>query len=174
MYVIESKLQQMVNGLTTAIPAGYSFDINGTSYTQAQLIALFQATLNLFPATVNAKAAYVTAVKNLHQATPGAKTLYQEVVFLLKVKLGKSNPELSKFGISTQAHKVPTPEQKAAAKAKRELTRQARHTLGKQQKRLIVTAIQPKVVILGPDGQPLSGMNPGVAPAGQGNGSTGK
>ena len=155
MYVFEKKLTDMDSGVKTEIPSSSTLTLNGKAYTQPQLLAQFATLLGLFQAVVTARSAYQSAVQALHQALPGGEQIYKDLVVALKQLLGKGNPVLMKFGISVQARKVPTVEKKTAAKAKRQLTRQARHTMGKNQKQDIVSNAQPQVQLLGPDGKPL-------------------
>ncbi len=156
MYVLEKKLTDLDSGVASDIPATTTLTVNGKAYTQPQIRAQIAQTLGLFKAVVLALSAYRSATSALHQALPGADQFYKELVVTLKQLLGKGNPVLTKFGISVQARKVPSVEKKTEAKAKRKLTRQARHTMGKNQKQAIVSNVQPTVQLLGPDGKPLA------------------
>lgn len=83
---------------------------------------------------------------------------------------GNSADVLADLGLASRKTRVPlTAEEKAVAVAKRNATRAARHTLGKNQKKDIKGAVKAALVVT-----PLAGSQPTASPpAPTGNAPTG-
>ena len=62
------------------------------------------------------------------------------------------------YGFSIGTHKPVSAETKVAAAAKARATREVRHTLGSKQRLALSDAVtEPSVVVLAPNGKPMSG-----------------
>jgi hypothetical protein len=89
-------------------------------------------------ATEQAQAAAHGAVDNEKAQLPTLIVFMAAYIAYIKATLGNSPTTLADFGLPTKKARTPlTPEQKAAAKAKREATRKARGTTGPVKKKSI-------------------------------------
>jgi hypothetical protein len=116
--------------------AGQTLPINGGPFTDVELEAGFTAFIAQLLAADAAKAAWqqlVAAVNSAQTSEIGPRTeaLRSYVVALF----GKSNPVLLDFGITPAKKTEPSAEVKAEAVTKRAATRDARKTMGKNQKK---------------------------------------
>lgn len=173
-----TKVAERLNGVQKFLPAGTSLVFLGQTFTVASIVSVLSAVENLFTALATAiqqsKAQVGAARTALNAELPTAHQFLSALDGALVSFFGKGNPVLGNFGISSKPAKAPTVKTRAKAAGTAELTRQARHTLGKKQ-RLQVTGGEAQVVLYGPGGQLISGATPGAAapaPAPQGNGST--
>ncbi|MHB1845285.1 MAG: hypothetical protein ACYCWW_10680 [Deltaproteobacteria bacterium] len=167
--VLRQILQQLAKGLGAVLPGNVQLTVLGTSYTAQSLVAAIEQVLSLFDAVDQSKKQYQVAVKQLHAAVPGARQLVAGIGSCLRGQLGPGSPLLSQLGLKTGARKKPTSQKKAAAAAGGQLTRKARHVLGKVQRLSLSAPVKASVQILGPDGKPI--QSSGSAPAGSGTGA---
>jgi hypothetical protein len=115
-----------------------SLTVEGVSYTPAQI----ESQLNAFStlrADVEAAKATVKAKLALERAqAPAMRAFIVAFVRILEGMFGNQPDVLADFGLSPKKARTPlTVEQKAAAKAKRAATREARGTKGKREKQTI-------------------------------------
>jgi hypothetical protein len=154
----QTEVQDMINGLTNAAPSTLrSMSVGGNPLTLAQVLAQFQAILQVLTTVSQTKLAYTAAVAARKAGMVTDRAFYANVVANLKQVFGASNQaQLAAFGIQPAKPRTkPSTTTRAIATAKAKATRTARGTMGKKQKLAITTTAQPTLQVLGPDGQPL-------------------
>ncbi len=178
----EAKLSKRLNGLEHFIPAGTGLLLNGTTYTVASIVSVLQAVLGLFAAKstaqAEAKSTVGAATAALKAELPTAAQFLSALDTALVSFFGKGNPVLTNFGLSSGVRKTPSVATQAKAKGTAALTRKARNTMGKVQRREVKGGTA-QVSVTGPAGEVLSGSTTGpaaapAAPAGSGSGNTAK
>jgi hypothetical protein len=163
--VLERKLQQAMKAVEKNLPADGTLVLEGKTWTQPALLQTLKQVVDLFGAVADAKAKYLQQLTVLNQAVPEVKKLYTNLGTALRVQFGKGHPVLSEFGVASGVRKQRTSETAVLASAKSRMTRSARHTMGSRQRQSITAVGEPTLVILGPDGNPLSSDGP-AAPSG--------
>ena len=127
---------QLIAGLKKHFSNTSSLAFGSGTFTLAQVETSLQAIIDLRTAVDASKAATKAKIAaEVTQASPLRSQMAAFVAFV-KVTFAKSPDVLADFGLKPK--KAPTPltvEQKAAAAAKRDATRAARHTMGKVQKK---------------------------------------
>ena len=166
------EVQDMINGLTNAVPSTLrSMSVGGNSMTIADVLAQFQAILQVLTTVTQTKLAYTAAVAARKSGLATDRAFYANVVANLKQLFGATNQaQLSAFGIQPPKAKAkPSTTTRAIATVKAAATRKARGTMGKKQKLGITAIPQPTLQVLGPNGQPLEAAGttpaPGTTPA---------
>ena len=160
---LQAKLDGAAAGLTSSnLSLLNSLVILGISMSKAEIITKLKAYSLLFTAVINARQAYAAAVKARKGSMGQILPFYTSFVAALKQALGPNNEGLlAGFAISPpKVRKAASPETKAVAKVKAKATRQARGTMGKQQRLAITATPTMTVQVLGPDGQPVNGSAP--------------
>jgi hypothetical protein len=153
----EAKVQKALAGMQKYLPSTSTLDINGATKTVAQIEADFTAMLAKFADIRSAKAQWQLAIQAVHDALPAERDEYLSLKKVLEGKLGRGNPQLLEYGFSFGKPKPVTAATKVAAAAKAKATRAVRHTLGSKQKLALSDALtEPSVVVLAPDGKPMS------------------
>jgi hypothetical protein len=163
----QTEVQSMMSGLNTNMPSTLrTMLIGGSSMTIPQVIAKFQAILDMLNAVTLAKTAYQHAIATRKGELVADHAFYSNVVAFLKNAFGATDQTtLSGFGIlPPKTRAKPTTTTRAIATAKAAATRKARGTMGKKQKAAITTTPAPTVQVLGADGQPLGSTAAPVAP----------
>jgi hypothetical protein len=95
-----------------------------------------------------------------------ANELYAALEKYIKATFSKGSPVLQAFGFTVTTPKQPSSITKAIALAKSLQTRAARGTTSAKKKLLLTTAGSPGLQLVGPNGQPVTGVFPApVAPA---------
>ncbi|MHB8418901.1 MAG: hypothetical protein ACYDCL_12560 [Myxococcales bacterium] len=178
----QDKVAERLSGVQKFLPTGSSLVFLEQTFTVASIVAVLSAVETLFTALATAiqqsKAQVGSARTALNAELPTAHQFLTALDGALVAYFGKGNPVLSNFGISPGKKKAPSAATKAKAVGTAELTREARHTMGKKQK-LAVTGGEAEVAVTGPQGEVLSGSTPATAAspaavaAPSGNGSTG-
>jgi hypothetical protein len=159
-----SKLQTELDGAAAGLISSNlsllnSLVILGVSMSKAEIITKLKAYSLLFTAVTNARQVYAAAVKSRKGSMADILAFYHSFVTALKQALGPNNEGLLPgFAVSLpKARNAASPETKAIAKVKAKATRQARGTMGKQQRLAITATPSMTVQVLGPDGQPVDG-----------------
>ena len=153
----EAKVQKALAGMQKYLPSNSTLDINGATKTVAQIEADFSAMLKRFADIRSAKAQWQLAIEAVNSALPAERDEYLALKKVLEGKLGRGNPQLLEYGFSLGTRKPASVETKVAAAAKAKATRAIRHTLGRKQKLALSDAVtEPSVVVLAPDGKPMS------------------
>lgn len=136
------RYNDLIAGLNAAAPGGVSeIAVAGTSYTIAALVAKLTLHRDLFAAVVKAEAALTAAVQAREAEMPQAGTFLGDACRSVKAAMGRTNPDLSKYGLKQDKEPQPmTAEQLVERNAKSAATRKARGTLGPKQKAKITGA----------------------------------
>jgi hypothetical protein len=114
--------------------------IAGVSYTPAQLTALFKEDSDIADAATNARQDFLaaaTAARNQRAKMGPIRAGFRS--FLMNMFTDPST--IAEFGFTTRKRAVPSAETTAAAVDKRNATRAARHTMGKNQKKAVETMV---------------------------------
>ncbi len=147
--MIQGQDQQVLEGIAKDLPSNLTLTLGTKVFTPASLAAYFQRHIDLANAVVTSRAHWLDAVKAYAAMNVQARVVVQDLRNWLIATYGADSPRLSDFGLAAPRRATLTPEQKAAAVARRNATRKARKTAGKRQKAKIkgelVTA-QPVVV----------------------------
>jgi len=159
----EKELQLMLLGVTKYLPQTSTLVVEKSPVTAAQMAARINGYLQTFADLRDRKEQARQQLGVLRQQLPEAHAFYMGLKAALLAFFGRGSPELSQFGISVGSRKPLTSEQKAIAHARAVNTRKVRNTLGRKQKLALGNA-NPRVLILGADGKPISGSNE-TAPA---------
>ena len=116
-----------------------NFTIAGTTYTPAELKALFQSEITAIEASDALRKSLTDSVQNVKTVGATVKEAYLLLRGGLITLYGrKANAVLNDFGMQIPKASGPqTVEAKALAKAKSAATRVARHTLGSAQKKAV-------------------------------------
>lgn len=151
----------LLSGAQKHMPGVTSVTLGSAVYTPAQIEQSLQAIVDLRAAVEDAKA--VTQAKMVAEAaqSPALRSLMTAFVAYVRTAYSNSPDVLADFGLKPKKAKAPlTVEQKTAAVAKRAATRQARHTMGKNQK----AAIHGTVPAAAPAPSPSPTPSPAPAP----------
>jgi hypothetical protein len=164
----EQKVLKVVAGLEKFVPASSSLVLNGKSWTQPELVQAFQAAEQLFAAVRDQKTTLKQKLTDRKVGMVQYHELYVALGKSLQGYFGRSSAALAELGFSQGQRKPRTSQVNTLAHAKAQLTRAARHTMGKKQKLSIRAPGAPSLVVLGPDGKPIEGVKPSTAPPGPG------
>jgi hypothetical protein len=158
MTKMEANVQAMLQGISTVLPARSSLPIPGsTALTQASIVTTLNGYLGLYQAVDQGKQTLATAQQARKTSAAPIHQYMQQLAEGLRAQLGKSSPQLAQFGLKPSGTpKTPSPETKALANVKRQQTRSARGIMGKDQRSQISATPGYSLVILGPNGQPVS------------------
>jgi hypothetical protein len=136
-------VQKLIDGLNKHSQTIASLVIGGTSLTTAAIIANLQERLATANAAQSTRATWQNAVKADKDERAKMKTFLSGLRQALSVAFAGSIEALADFGLVARKKPVITPEKKAAATAKAKATREARHTMGKNQKAAIKGTVSP-------------------------------
>ena len=136
-------VQKLIDGLNKHSQTIASLVIGSTSLTTAAIIANLQARLATANAAQSTRATWQSAVKADKDERAKMKTFISGLRQALSVAFAGSIEALADFGLVARKKPVITPEKKAAATAKAKATREARHTMGKNQKAAIKGTVSP-------------------------------
>jgi hypothetical protein len=135
--------------------------LNGEAYTPASLVALLQSRIDAGNGVAVDKAKYVASIKAYRAISAKCTSVVGALRQYVMNAYGKDGTQLADFGFTAPRKATLTPEQKAAAVAKRAATRAARGTKGPRAK-LSVTGETAKLAALQAAAQPGA---PSTAPA---------
>jgi hypothetical protein len=175
----EKELQQMLLGVSKYLPQTSTLIVEKNTLTAAQMASRINGYLQTFADLRDKKEQARQQLGVLQQQLPEAHAFYMGLKAALVGFFGRGSPELSQFGISVGGRKPLTSEQKAIAHARALNTRRVRGTLGRRQK-LALGNVNPKVLVLGADGKPISSSDetapaaPVSTPAASSNGNVGQ
>jgi hypothetical protein len=132
--------RKMIAAAQTYLANQTAIVIAGVPYTLPEIVALIQHDVAVADAATNARAAFLAAAA---AAKAQRRTMKP---FLIGLKSYVENQftdpsTIAAFGFSPRKATAPSAATKALAVNKREATRQARHTLGKNQKKAIKGAV---------------------------------
>jgi hypothetical protein len=142
-------VKQLILGVQKHYPDGsQSIAVGGSSFTVTALTELMQSFVDQRAAVETAKAAIKARLETERTQAPSQLAVIRALVTILRGTFGNSADVLADFGLSPLKVATPmTAETKAVAVAKREATRAARHTMGKNQKKAVKGAIQASLVV---------------------------
>jgi hypothetical protein len=139
-----------------------SLMFGGVSYTPAQVEAFLQTIVDLRTAVDKAKAdtkAKIAAEKAQMSALRGQVAAY---VAYIRATFGSAPDILAAFGLKPKKARAPlTTEKKAAAIAKTQATRTARHTMGPKAKKKVKGTIT--TIVTAPSATPAAPVTPSPA-----------
>jgi hypothetical protein len=127
----------LVDAMTTELPDVTSVLVAKVSYTKADLIKEFQARIDAWEATKNARMTLHTMVAAERQVQLQVVPLRAGMKAFLSLRFGKNSPEIQKFGFTQIKKTQKTVQAKATGVANAIATRAARSTMGKKQKSAI-------------------------------------
>ena len=155
---------QVIVGIKKDLQNIPQLPLGGEMYTPTSVIAFLQSRIDAANEVAIARAklaAVIATYKALNAKGTGIVTGLKQYVMNA---FGKTSPLLADFGFEPPKVTVLTPEQKAAAAAKRTATRLARGTVGPK-KKLAVTGETVKLAALQANQQPsVPGAAPTAAP----------
>ena len=135
--------------------------VGGGPRTVSALAQLLQSYVDLREAVIASQATTASKVAAEREQGPSLLAVMDEYVTFLRLTYSKDQNALADFGLAPTKMRAPlTAEQKAVAAVKRKATRQARHTMGKNQKKDVKGAVSAALVVT-----PLDGSKPAVVPA---------
>jgi hypothetical protein len=127
--------QSLIAGLTKHAATLASLLIAGASVLTTDLVTMLQARIAAIQAAIAAHAALTAAVAAAHAEIAKTAALVSGARQALKIAFAGQATTLGDFGLTPPKARTPlTTEEKAAAIAKAQATRAARHTMGSKQK----------------------------------------
>jgi hypothetical protein len=156
-----TQVKQLILGIGKHYPDGsQSIPVGGATFTVTALTQLMQDFVDQRAAVETAKAAVQAKVGTERSRAPSQLAVIRAFETIVRGTFGNSADVLADFGLAPPKARVPmTAEQKAVAAVKREATRAARHTMGKNQKKAVKGAIDATLVVT-----PAAGSTPTAAP----------
>jgi hypothetical protein len=147
------------SALVTALTADTDtqFVLSGKTYSKSAVLGVLSAYADAHQATAARRQAWMAAVGVEDTALANARTVRSELKTFLQGRLGKTSPDLARYGFEPAKVPTRTVAEKAAAVAKNKATRTARHTMGSTQKKSV------KGTVPAPAAQPSAAATP-VAP----------
>jgi hypothetical protein len=157
-----TRVKQLLAGINKHFTdASAKLTVGSVTYTVAQLTSLLQSFVDIRAATDAAKAAASARVLAETAQAPPLRDAIAAFVAYVRASFGNSPDTLADFGLSPRKARAPlSAEQTATAVAKRQATRQARRTMGSQQKKAVKGSVQVTIT-----STPLAPAQPIVAPA---------
>jgi hypothetical protein len=131
-----SLVTNLITGTNKHYPTGSQvLSFGGATHTVTALTQLFQSFVDLRNAVIASQAATKAKVATERAQAPSLLVVIDEFVAFVKVTFGNQPDVLADFGLAPPKARAPqTAEQKAVAAAKRVATREARHTMGSNQR----------------------------------------
>jgi hypothetical protein len=134
---LEQRIRGLIAGTQKHSPNG-SLTFGGTTFTAQVLVQDLQSLADALAATDVARAAWKDALKNAVDTRAKVLPTMESYRSWVVATYGNAPSTLADYGMSPRKVRTPlTAEQKATAALKRTATRQARMTLGKNQKKAI-------------------------------------
>ena len=157
---------QVIAGIKKDLQNVATLPLGGDTYTPTSLVAFFQSRIDAINAVALAKAHYQAAIATYQAINTKGTVVARGLRQYVMNAFGVTSPLIADFGYTPPKRATQTPEQKAAAVAKRKATRQARGTLGPKAK-LAVTGETVKQAALVANQKPAAAeaASPAAAPA---------
>ncbi len=131
-----SHAAQLIAGTKVHFASAASMAFGGRTFTPVQLETSLQALVDLRSAVDAARATTTAKVAAEMAQAPALRRVMSTYDAFVKVTFGDQPDVLADFGLKPKKTTTPlTVEQKADAKARRQATREARHTMGARQKK---------------------------------------
>ena len=152
--------EQLIAGTNKHLANTAQVMVAGQSLSPAQVTGKLQ-TLVTLRSDVNAARASTKAKVAVEKADmPSLRIFMDAFVTFVKAAYGNQPDVLADFGVHPKARAPLTVEAKAAAAAKRDATRKARHTMGSRQKKDVKGAVTGIVVTPVTAAQPIASATP--------------
>lgn len=178
---IQASYQALASGLLSTYQPTDTFSINGETLTRDEVVARLNAFIVTAEATKSSRQQWLSAVEAEHAGLVAVTPLRQSLHAIVQARLGgKDATGLTSFGFNPAKSTKRTVTSKATAVAKTAATREARHTMGKVQKKdvkgdvvgITVTPLiaspltpAPSIAPAAPSSATPSGAAPASAPA---------
>jgi hypothetical protein len=160
-----SLAQQLIAGTQKHLATTGSLRFAGGTFTPSQVEAQLQALVTLRTDAETAKAAAKAKVAAEKAQLPALRAFLLGFVELIKAQFGTQPDVLADFGLQPKkARKPMSPEQKAAAKAKRAATRTARGIIGTRKRAAVKGDVTGVVITPVTAAQPAPAVHPAPAP----------
>jgi hypothetical protein len=167
---LKQRVDDLVVGTGKHPPTG-SLTLGNAPYTAQSLVQVLKGLSDTIAAADAAKASWQEALGKMTEARTSVVPVVRDYLGWVKVTYRSAPSMLADFGVAPPKVRTPlTVEQQAAALAKREATRAARHTMGKVQKKKVKGTVAPAAAPATPTTAPQPvAASPAPAPA-QGTG----
>ena len=165
---VSDHVRLLIAGALKHYPNGSAvLSVGGASFTVTSLVQVLQDFVDQRTAVENAQAVVKAQVATERARAPDRLAVIRAFEKVVRGTFGNSADVLADFGLApVRSPKPQTAEQKAVAAAKRKATRQARHTMGKVQKKDVKGAISASLVVTPLDGTaPAGGGSSGASPS---------
>jgi len=133
----EGAIRALIAGLLANFAPGDTFVLSGTTYTRDQLVAALQRYLDAVAATKAAQATYHGEVDAERAVLKDLRPLRKALKATLQGRYGDNRNKLEQFGLEPATPGDKTVAAKAQGIEKSKATREARHTMGSQQKKAV-------------------------------------
>jgi hypothetical protein len=131
-----TRLDTMLVGCTTTLPANASILIAGQPTSQPAIVTKLQSFAAKVKDAADKKLAYDQALKDRDAIDPQMNEYLNDLAVGLKANYGESNPVLSKYGVPVKKARAKLTGKAIVQKSdKAQATRAARGTKGKKQKK---------------------------------------
>ena len=132
---LRQKVSQMIAGIQAGVPDGSNVAVGGVVLAKTDLVNELMQISSAYQAIDAGVMAARAARSQLSAQLPGFHKQYTGIKDAILALLGRGNPQLAQFGITTSNGSKPlTPAQKVVRAQKALKTRALRHTMGKVQK----------------------------------------
>ena len=135
--------QHLIDGLNKHASTITSIVIAGASMTTKDIIGSLQSRIDSAKAAQSTRATWQAAVQADRDDRDKTKTFVSGLKQALLVAFVGQIDTLADFGLTGRKPRFATPQEKLAAAAKAKATREARHTMGKNQKAAIKGTVAP-------------------------------
>jgi len=132
--VIVDRCKQRIEALLSGVPAKAEITIDGTRYTRAQVVAIYQASLDTRAALVKSRAQVKVDLAARSTAEVDRLAIEAGMKAWVVSQFGAESNEAYEFGYTPKKPAHTTAETKANAVKLAKATREARGTMGKKKK----------------------------------------
>ncbi|MGH7439052.1 MAG: hypothetical protein ACRENE_25465 [Polyangiaceae bacterium] len=133
-----SLAESLAAGTKKHLGAASSLAFGGGALTPAEVEAFLQRLADLRAAVESGKAEAAARIAEERAQAPALHGQMKAYVSFVRARFGDQPDVLADFGLEPRKARTPlTIDEQAAAVAKRKATRQARHTMGKKQKKKV-------------------------------------
>jgi hypothetical protein len=133
-----SRYSSLITALTA--DADTQFVLGGKTYTKAAILGMLSTYVDAHQATATRRQAWKAAVGEQETALTNARPVRAQIKTFLQGRLGKTSPDLTRYGFEPAKVPTRTVAKKATAIAKNMATRKARNTMGSKQKKEVTGA----------------------------------
>jgi hypothetical protein len=133
----QAKDGQVILGINKDLQTLSQIPLAGQTFTPMSLVALIQSRIDAANKVAMAKANWQDAVKAYRAINTNVTAVVHGLYTYVLNAFGMTSPQLADFGFTPPKRATQTPEEKAAAVAKRAATRKARGTKGPKAKKAI-------------------------------------